>query len=226
MNKEVNYKVYEHINKINGKIYIGITKQNVKNRWQNGKGYKYGRFHNAVKKYGWDNFDHIILNEGLSEHVAKDIEKTLIHKYDSTNKTKGYNTTKGGDGTTGYKVNDNTKLKISNKLKGRKFSDETLLKMKSSASKRKHSVATIEKLKTIGKGELNNNSKSIICITTGEIFTCMRYARDKYGKSLHITECCNRTLKSAGKHPITNEKLKWMYLDEYIELTNNEFKSA
>ena len=33
------YKVYTHINKINGKQYIGITSTNVKARWKDGQGY-------------------------------------------------------------------------------------------------------------------------------------------------------------------------------------------
>lgn len=34
------YKIYAHINKTNGKIYIGQTcRENVNQRWRNGNGY-------------------------------------------------------------------------------------------------------------------------------------------------------------------------------------------
>ena len=45
-------------------------------------------------------------------------------------------------------------------------------------------------------------------------------AQDKYeinGSS--IARCCLRKLQSAGKHPITGEKLHWVYADEM----NNSF---
>ena len=35
-----NYIIYKHINKINGKIYIGQTCQKPEYRWNHGKGYK------------------------------------------------------------------------------------------------------------------------------------------------------------------------------------------
>ena len=71
MMKENNYTVYMHKNKINGKVYIGITYQNVKYRWRkNGEGYKKQKFYNAIKKYGWDNFEHIILFENLTFEEA------------------------------------------------------------------------------------------------------------------------------------------------------------
>lgn len=51
------YTVYKHTNKINGKVYIGITSQNVKRRWQNGAGYYGTYFYNAIKKI-WLEFVH------------------------------------------------------------------------------------------------------------------------------------------------------------------------
>lgn len=52
--------VYQHINKQNGKRYIGITSQKTpQKRWKNGLGYM-GQplFYNAIVKYGWDGFTH------------------------------------------------------------------------------------------------------------------------------------------------------------------------
>lgn len=46
------YTVYQHKNKINGKIYIGITKQSPEKRWGiNGCNYKTSpHFYSAIKK--------------------------------------------------------------------------------------------------------------------------------------------------------------------------------
>ena len=95
---EDKYVIYAHINKINQKIYIGQTHHKDPNqRWLNGWGYKNStHFWNAIQKYGWDNFEHIVLFDNLSQERANIIEEYLIKKYDSSNRSKGYNIRLGG----------------------------------------------------------------------------------------------------------------------------------
>ena len=93
--------VYKHTSPSN-KHYIGITSQNINQRWRNGSGY-IGQpiMENAIKKYGWDNFSHEILYENLSEEEAKNKEKELIklyHSYYLDPLGPGYNMTMGGEG--------------------------------------------------------------------------------------------------------------------------------
>ena len=46
--------IYKHTNNVNGKVYVGQTKQAIKERWRNGKGYKNNLyFYNSIQKYGW-----------------------------------------------------------------------------------------------------------------------------------------------------------------------------
>lgn len=93
------YCVYKHTNKVNGKVYIGITSQRPKKRWDCGRGYqKNDHFWRAIQKYGWDNFDHEIIVEGLSPDEAFAEEQRLIQKYGSQDYEKGYNLSSGGEG--------------------------------------------------------------------------------------------------------------------------------
>lgn len=62
-----------------------------------GVGYQHcNRFWNAIKKYGWKNFEHIVLIDGLSLEMANLLEEELIRKYNSTNDKIGYNISYGG----------------------------------------------------------------------------------------------------------------------------------
>lgn len=92
------YKVYIHISP-NNKVYIGITHQNFYKRFQNGKGYNRQKyFYRAIKKYGWDNFKHKILEDNLTYKEAIEKERYYISLYDSTNPIRGYNVSSGGFG--------------------------------------------------------------------------------------------------------------------------------
>ena len=102
---EKTWTVYMHTNKINNKVYVGITNQTTIGRWRlDGSGYlgknKNGsysqpKFAHAILKYGWDNFEHIVWAEGLTHDDACHIEQLLIAIWDTIKN--GYNMTKGGE---------------------------------------------------------------------------------------------------------------------------------
>lgn len=109
------YTVYCHTNKVNGKKYFGITRQRCKTRWQGGNGYSSNPYFSAaIKKYGWDGFTHEIIAQGVSKQEACELEQYLIRTHDTTNRSKGYNISIGGEfGNLGRKYSDAEKAKMS-----------------------------------------------------------------------------------------------------------------
>lgn len=112
------WTIYCHKNKINNKRYIGQTSQdNLNNRWKNGQGYKpkigdnNTKFYNAIQKYGWDNFQHIILEDNITSlDKANQRQQYWISYYNTfNNDNKGYNMTPGGNN---HLLDDETKKKL------------------------------------------------------------------------------------------------------------------
>ena len=149
--------MYCHKNKINGKRYIGMTSQSPNERFRNGNGYKSSpHFFHAIQKYGWNNFDHMILAQNLSkdEAIRKEIE--IIALYRSNDAKFGYNITPGGEvcagednpwfgkkhtaeskekmsrAKKGVPKSEEWRRKISNSNKGKIVSDQTKEKMRKS----------------------------------------------------------------------------------------------
>lgn len=122
------WSVYVHINKINHKKYFGITSGSPLKRWRDG--YRHNKhFSSSIDKYGWDNFEHIVLFTDLTENEAKQMEKDLIAKYHTMDREFGYNKTAGGDGSLGRKVSDETREKLRVVATGKKASPETRAKI-------------------------------------------------------------------------------------------------
>ena len=231
--KEIrNYKVYVHINKFNNKKYVGITKQNLNKRWQYGHGYfnkgKTNYFWNAIQKYGWNGFEHIVLDDNLTYDEANNKERYYIALYNSNNSKYGYNLTLGGDGFCGQKRSEETKLKISNSLKeyykdkhsywyGKKIPPEVIEKQKRTKKLNPYRHTKEWKLQHSKqlKGANNVRSRPVRCINTGATFSNSREAAEYYNTdSSRIHKCCKGIEKSSGKHPETGEKLFWEYVDK------------
>ena len=118
------YTIYMHKNKKNGKVYIGQTGIDPKIRWgANGRGYTDETyFVKAIRKYGWKNFEHIILETDLTLDDANVLEEYYIQKYKALDHNYGYNLKHGGSlgGHT-----EETKRKISLAQKGVPEKEET-----------------------------------------------------------------------------------------------------
>ena len=103
-----NHTVYRHVSP-SGKSYVGQT-LNYKQR-----SYIHKRatthcvaFASAIKKYGWNNFEHQILATGLTLHAANHFEVFYINHFNSI-APNGYNIRGGGDN---LMVHEDTKKKI------------------------------------------------------------------------------------------------------------------
>lgn len=91
------YTLYVHITPCDPvpRMYLGVTKQKPEQRWNHGEGYRHSsRFYEQVKKYGWDNIRHLIIDEGLTQEEAYEEEKDLIKRMRLTEL--GWNIAPGG----------------------------------------------------------------------------------------------------------------------------------
>lgn len=129
-------EVYKITNKVNGKIYIGITNQGSGVRyykhWSDARKGDPCPIHKAMTKYGKENFTLEIIDFADTYDELKEKEKFYIKKFNSMDRSVGYNLTEGGDGTFGRLHSEETKEKIRQKALGRKASEEAKKRMSES----------------------------------------------------------------------------------------------
>ena len=106
--------------------------------------------------------------------------------------------------------------KIRSSSKGRIFSKETRNKISEANRKRIVTEETRLKMSKFRKGnkELHIVPRDISVINNfGNIFSSAKKAAEWCNccNGSPITQCCKGNVKSAGKHPITGEKLIWKY---------------
>lgn len=78
----------------------------------------------------------------------------------------------------------------------------------------------------VNKGENSHCSHKIILLNELLIFNSIQEATNQYKvKSSNISQCCSGKQKSAGKHPITGEPLKWMYYEDWLKLQESNDKT-
>lgn len=224
------YLIYKHTNKINNKSYIGLTKRTVKARWGKfGEYYKQcSKFWNAIQKYGWENFEHSILEtdiKTLSE--ANSLEQYYIEHYNTIKN--GYNISRGGFDKSYCNIEiyqlDNTKQIIAT-FESAAEAERLLTIDRGSISKccknkqisaggyywcyaQEYNIYNIKQKsnrfsRDTAVEQLDKNSRAVIN-TFKSISEAARFLKKTCGK--HIGECCKGRRKTAYGY-------KWRYKNE------------
>ena len=171
-------------------------------------------------KYGADNFRFYVL-EYCDVCQLDNLEVYYIDLYETLNRDNGYNLTSGGSANKTY--SDETRVKISNALKGHEVSIESRIKIsenhadvsgdKNGMYGRHHSAEAKQKVSQANKGRISarRNNCNVYCIELERTFDDATTA----GKTLNldssaILKCCRGERKTCGNY-------HW----KFINLENN-----
>lgn len=199
------WTVYIHINKINGKMYIGVTQQDPPEKRYGSNGIDYKgclKFYSAIKKYGWINFDHEIFARNLTKEEACNMEKFLITKFDTINH--GYNIEPGG-------VNQGPRSpEARQKLREARLRQViTPEQYEKGAIKRRGKKHPEWRLKRKRAAQRKSMGRPVICIETGIQYESAAEAAEKTGKkSSNIRASAERYNKNITSR---NRGLHWKY---------------
>ncbi len=200
--------IYKITNKINGKIYIGLTsKKDITNYWGSGK-----IIMKSIKKYGIHNFTKEILEfcdsqEKLNEREIHWIDKLKKDGYSLYNISNG-----GNGGNLGEEVN---KL-ISDAVKGEKhrlFGKQNLSrKGKGAWNKGKKNVYSDETINKMKKPKTEEHRKALSVSHSGKIIS------EEHKKSLSIAFSGekNPSCKKIEVETIFGEKINFEFISQFL----------
>jgi len=145
--------VYCAVNKKNLKVYVGYTQSHLYRRiishhYCAKHNTSNNFFHNALLKYGFDNFDWYVLFSSFKLKELKFKERHFIELLLSNKKENGYNLSNGGESPV---FSEETRKKISDKAKKRNLQGKN-----NPFFGKNHSIATKKHLSKIRKGKCNN----------------------------------------------------------------------
>jgi hypothetical protein len=168
------FTIYAAINKINSKVYVGLTSKALKvRRGHHLSASRAGStqaFHRAIRKHGETAFDFYTVLRLPSYELALREETDLI----ATLRPE-YNMTSGGEGIRGFRHSDETKRKISRAAQGRSG----------------HSPAQAEAFKRTGARWREKRKKPVLCENTGVIYWSLTEAARACGlTTTQITRAC------------------------------------
>lgn len=211
--------IYKVINLINNKIYIGLTKQKLKDRIR----LHYNKcrdltnkthFICALRKYKKEDFIWEIIDKGDSLEELNDLEYHYIKQYNSY--LNGYNSTLGGDGTVGVKLYGKN-----NPFYGKKHSKETTEKIKNSLLGKSLSEFHKQKIKEGMKFSKRNNKDAGKNISKGMLnspkngkFYLLKYDNGNKEKIKNLRKWCRENKIDTQYKNIKQIKKNGKYIKE------------
>lgn len=226
----------------NHKKYIGQS-VNIYQRWKNHRNELNNHKHHndylqrAWDKYGPDNFIFYIL-ERCPQSLLDALEVDYIRMFDSSNVSNGYNLNSGGSGNqvpneyVRQKMRDNH-ADVSGKNNpnyGKHMSDEIKQKMinnRNTAKGENHPnygktfsddvKAKLRENHADFSGQNHPRCRPVYCPELNREFWGAAEVELEFGiDRTYIYACLSGRQKSAGKHPITGEKLHWFDANEFL----------
>lgn len=178
--------IYKAVNNINNKIYIGQTVNTLEYRknqhYRETKSIKRKNtyFHNAIAKYGFENFTFIEIDSASSLDELNKKEQYWINYYNSTNKDIGYNLDSGG------------KNCFKSEITKRKIGKTTINKWSNPETARKMRNGLIKATETWIK-QCENERVNFICPICGKSLTLPKWEAEK--RKTCSLSCGGKTLK-------------------------------
>jgi group I intron endonuclease len=206
--------IYKITNTVNGKIYIGQTRNSIQTRWlQHVAESKRSTsaLASAIKKYGRDSFKIEELETCTSLEELNTLEKTLIREYESLS-PKGYNLREGGDqprlssesiekirkSMLGKKPSPENARRLGDYSRGKKQSAEHVSKRFKSRDGWKHSDKSKEKIARNKGGRSFSVYKDDVFIGNWDVIN--QCAKDLDLSNSHICSCLKGRLRQHKGH--------------------------
>ena len=184
---EVYGYVYLIRNRVNGRVYVGQTVNDIKSRWyshvsmsENAKPRMV--VCRAIKKHGKENFDLVELHRAYSRDELDSMEVKAIFSFEADNPNFGYNVASGGAGPKNYKVTKQQRDKISAFHKGRKQSDTQIANRVKSLTGKKRTLEQIKAMSEmrLGKQLVRRKDSGLMGVTFNKL------------KNRYVAQCCYR----------------------------------